>query len=110
MLKRLTHKSPGGGETSRMVVKPRSRSEKSIQSLANHPSAYVTPAELAKYWQLAPAELLEHIENGTLKALRFSARLFRIRTKDAIEFERQTRMWRRRQGRAFGSPKNDDFN
>jgi hypothetical protein len=94
------------------MVKARSRSERSIQSLASHPSAYVTPAELAKYWQLAPTELLEHIQDGTLKAIRFGARLFRIRTKDAIEFERRTRIWPRRQGTTFGRPKKleDDLN
>jgi hypothetical protein len=96
-------------ETSGMV-KARSRSDRGIQTLANHPSAYVTPAELAKYWQLAPAELLEHIQDGTLKAIRFGVRLFRIRTKDAIEFERRIRMWPRRQERAFGPPKQDDLN
>jgi hypothetical protein len=58
-----------------------------IKALSTHPAAYVTPTELARYWGLKMAELLDHIRAGRLPALRFSQRLFRIRTVDAIEFE-----------------------
>jgi hypothetical protein len=58
-----------------------------IKALGTHPAAYVTPTELARYWGLKVAELLDHIRAGRLPALRFSQRLFRVRTADAIEFE-----------------------
>jgi hypothetical protein len=66
-----------------------------IQTLRSHPSAIVTPAELVKYWRLTSAELREHIEGGALKAIRFGTGVFRIRTKDAIDFQRRNRIPRR---------------
>jgi hypothetical protein len=91
------------------MVKARSRN-KVIPNLATHPAAYVTPAELARYWRIPPAELLEHIQTGSLKALRFGARLFRIRTKDAIEFERRIRMSAGPPRTASNPSKKDTFN
>ena len=60
-----------------------------ILNLRNHPSAIVTPAELARYWNVTSAQVRKYIEGGTLKAIRFGTSLYRIRTKDAIEFQRR---------------------
>jgi hypothetical protein len=78
------------------MVRARHGDAKHIQDLRNHPLAIVTPAELATYWRLTSAELRAYIEGGALKAIRFGASVFRIRTKDAIEFQRRTRISRRR--------------
>jgi hypothetical protein len=79
--------------------------KKHIRNLRNHPSAIVTPAELATYWHLTSAELREYIEGGALKAIRFGTSVYRIRTKDAIEFQRRKRISPRRRPRQSKWPK-----
>jgi hypothetical protein len=61
----------------------------SILDLNRHPAAYLTPSELGRYWNLPAREVVSYIRAGQLTALRFSDRLFRVATQDAIEFERR---------------------
>ena len=60
-----------------------------VQDLKTHPEPYVTVAELAEYWLIGRKQVYKQIETGTLPAIRLGPRLLRIRTADAIEFERR---------------------
>ena len=60
-----------------------------VQDLKTHPEPYVTVAELADYWLVGRKQIYKQIGAGTLQAKRFGPRLLRIRTADAIEFERR---------------------
>jgi hypothetical protein len=59
-----------------------------IVDLNRHQAAYLTPSELARYWNLSAPQVVSYIRARQLTALRFSDRLFRIATRDALEFER----------------------
>jgi excisionase family DNA binding protein len=63
-----------------------------ITDLHAHLSPYVTIAALAEYWLVSRKQIYKQIEAGTLKAIRLGPRLLRIRTADAIEFERVAKM------------------
>jgi excisionase family DNA binding protein len=65
---------------------------RSIKSLADHPDPYVTTTELAEYWMVSRKQIYKQIEAGTLKAIRLGPRLLRIRTSEALEFERLAKM------------------
>jgi excisionase family DNA binding protein len=59
-----------------------------IKELKNHTDPYVTVGELAEYWLVGRKQIYKQIDAGTLPAIRLGPRLLRIRTTDAIEFER----------------------
>jgi excisionase family DNA binding protein len=75
-----------------------------VRDLAAHSEPYVTVAELAEYWLVGRKQIYKQIDAGQLPAIRLGARLMRIRTKDAIEFERRANMKRAPQ-RAVEPPK-----
>lgn len=60
-----------------------------IHDLATHPAYYVTVTELAEYWAVSRRQIHKRIESGHLYAIRLGARLYRIRTQAALDFERQ---------------------
>ena len=62
---------------------------RSIRSLQEHPEPYVTTAELARYWMVSRSQIYKHIDAGTLHAIRLGPRLLRIRTDEALDFERR---------------------
>jgi hypothetical protein len=78
------------------MVRALGAKERRIDDLTTHCDAFVTPSELAHYWRLRPALLSDYIQTGVLRAFRFGERLFRIRTADALDFERLTEMPSRR--------------
>jgi excisionase family DNA binding protein len=59
-----------------------------ISNLKNHSASYVTVAELAEYWEVTRQLVYKHIQTGLLPAMRLGPRCFRVRTTDAIDFER----------------------
>ena len=59
-----------------------------ISNLKTHSASYVTVAELAEYWEVTRQLVYKHIQTGMLPAMRLGPRCFRVRTEDAIEFER----------------------
>ena len=61
----------------------------SLQNLKSHLEPYVTIAELAKYWLISRKQIYKQIEARTLPAIRIGPRLLRIRTVDAVDFERR---------------------
>ncbi len=63
-----------------------------LHDLASHSDPYVTVAQLADYWLVGRKQIYKQIEAGTLPAIRLGPRLLRIRTADAIEFERRANM------------------
>jgi len=63
-----------------------------LQDLASHTEPYVTVAELAEYWLVGRKQIYKQIDAGTLPAIRLGPRLLRIRTADALEFERRANM------------------
>jgi excisionase family DNA binding protein len=63
-----------------------------LHDLASHPEPYVTVAELAEYWLVGRKQIYKQIDAGTLPAIRLGPRLLRIRTADALEFERHANM------------------
>ena len=65
-----------------------------LQDLKSHPEPYVTVAELAEYWVVGRKQIYKQIDAGTLRAIKLGPRLLRIRTADAIEFERRANMRR----------------
>ena len=60
-----------------------------ISNLRTHSASYVTVAELAEYWEVTRQLVYKHIQTGLLPAMRLGPRCFRVRTADAIDFERQ---------------------
>jgi excisionase family DNA binding protein len=86
------------GMTTKTVGRRNKRA--SLKDLASYREAYVTIAELAKYWCVSRKQLYKQIEAGTLRAIRLGPRLLRVRTADAREFERQAHM----------EPPDDTFN
>ena len=63
-----------------------------IVDLATHSEAYVTVAELARYWQVSRRLIYKQIDAGALESIRLGPRLYRIRTCVAREFERGAKM------------------
>jgi excisionase family DNA binding protein len=63
-----------------------------VRDLKTHPQPYVTVAELAEYWLVGRKQIYKQIEAGTLRAIRLGPRLLRIRTADALDFERRANM------------------
>ena len=60
-----------------------------IRDLSTHQPKYVTVPELAEYWAVSRQQIYKRIEDGDLEAIRLSARLYRVRTAAALQFERQ---------------------
>jgi excisionase family DNA binding protein len=71
---------------------PSRRTTLKIRNLREHPEPYVTTTDLAEYWSVSRKQIYKQIEAGTLKAIRLGPRLLRIRTADALAFERLARM------------------
>jgi len=69
-----------------------------IVNLSTHPAQYVTVGELAEYWGVSRQQIHKRIESGTLAAIRLGARLYRVRTVSALEFERQASVCAERPG------------
>jgi len=65
-----------------------------VRDLNTHPEPYVTVAELAAYWLVGRKQIHKQIDAGTLPAIRLGPRLLRIRTADAIDFERRANLRR----------------
>ena len=63
-----------------------------LKDLKSHPEPYVTVAELAEYWLVGRKQIYKQIEAGTLPAIRLGPRIMRIRTADALQFERLANM------------------
>ena len=63
-----------------------------VNDLQSHPEPYVTVAELAEYWLVGRKQIYKQIDAGTLPAIRLGPRLLRIRTADALTFERSANM------------------
>ena len=61
-----------------------------LRDLASHAAPYVTVNELSQYWLISRKQIYKQIENGKLPAIRFGPRSLRIRTRDAVQFERQS--------------------
>jgi excisionase family DNA binding protein len=61
-----------------------------LQDLASHAAPYVTVNELSRYWLISRKQIYKQIEKGKLPAIRFGPRSLRIRTRDAVQFERQS--------------------
>ena len=59
-----------------------------ISNLKTHSASYVTVPELAEYWEVTRQLVYKHIQTGLLPAMRLGPRCFRVRTTDAIDFER----------------------
>jgi excisionase family DNA binding protein len=59
-----------------------------IDDLATHTANFVTVGELAEYWGVSRQQIYKRIESGVLEALCFGARLYRVRTSAALEYER----------------------
>jgi excisionase family DNA binding protein len=58
-----------------------------IRDLATHTSQFVTVAELADYWGVSRQQIYKRIESGALDAICLGARLYRVRTRTALEHE-----------------------
>jgi hypothetical protein len=71
-----------------------------ITNLNTHAASYVSVAELAAYWDVTRQLIYKHIQSGLLPAICLGPRCFRVRTKDALEFER---MLSSRPGNGTGS-------
>ena len=63
-----------------------------ILDLSSHPRPFVSVRELAHYWGLSRHELYKQIDAGTLPAVRLGARLYRVRTADAVRFAISARL------------------
>jgi excisionase family DNA binding protein len=59
-----------------------------ITNLNTHSASYVTVAELAEYWDVTRQLVYKHIQSGLLPAMRLGPRCFRVRTTDAVDFEK----------------------
>jgi excisionase family DNA binding protein len=61
-----------------------------IRDLSAHAARFVTVAELAEYWSVSRQQIYKRIESGALEAICLGSRLYRVRTKTALEYERQS--------------------
>jgi excisionase family DNA binding protein len=82
-------------------VTGRSSARMLITNLDTHTASYVSVAELAAYWDVTRQLVYKHIQSGSLPAIRLGPRCFRVRTRDAVEFERR---FSSRSGSGGGSP------
>lgn len=57
-----------------------------ILDLSSHSRPFVSIRELAQYWGISRHDLYKQIDAGTLPAIRLGARIYRIRTADALRF------------------------
>ena len=64
-----------------------------IRDLATHQPKYVTVPELAEYWAVSRQQIYKRIEVGDLEAIRLSARLYRVRTAAALQFEQRVNIF-----------------
>ena len=71
---------------------PPSKKRSPLRNLKTHPGVYLKPGELAEYWLVNRRQIYKQIDAGTLPAIRLGPRLWRVRTADAIEFERAANM------------------
>ena len=70
----------------------RSNSRRRIVRLQTHPDPYVTTTDLADYWGVDRKQIYKQIDAGTLTALRLGPHILRIKTAEAIRFERVAKM------------------
>lgn len=75
-----------------------------IRDLSIHPSTYVTVGELAVYWEVSRRQVYKHVESGALTAIRLGPRCYRIRARDAADFERLVSSSRKGQPVPAGQP------
>jgi excisionase family DNA binding protein len=68
-----------------------------IRDLATHPERFLTVAELAEYWGVSRQQIYKRIESGALGTIRFGVRCYRIPTRSALAFERQSQVVNRDQ-------------
>jgi excisionase family DNA binding protein len=61
-----------------------------LRDLASHAAPYVTVNELSRYWLISRKQIYKQIEKGKLPAIRLGPRSLRIRTRDAVQFERRS--------------------
>jgi len=78
-----------------------------VRDLKTHPEPYVTVAELAEYWLVGRKQIYKQIEAGTLRAIKLGPRLLRIRTAEAIDFERRANMERPAQHPSHAADRSD---
>ena len=71
-----------------------------IRNLSIHPAHYLTVGELAEYWAVSRQQIYKRIESGSLAAIRLGARIYRVPTESAVEYERGAMV-------AGGSTQND---
>jgi excisionase family DNA binding protein len=64
-----------------------------IRNLSTHPAHYLTVGELADYWAVSRQQIYKRIESGALEAIRLGARLYRVPTEAALEFERRANVF-----------------
>ncbi len=74
-----------------------------IRDLLTHAAAYVTVSDLADYWLVSRKMIYKQIEAGTLDTIKLGPRLIRIRTDDALDFERRAGLHRPTLARADSS-------
>ncbi len=63
-----------------------------ISNLATTQAAYVTTGELAEYWRISRRMVYKQIQAGTLRAVQFGPRLWRVKVEDAREFEASAKL------------------
>ncbi len=76
-----------------------------ITNLSTHAASYVSVAELAEYWEVTRQLVYKHIQAGSLPAMRLGPRCFRVRTTDALDFERALSSRWRKSSNASGARK-----
>lgn len=64
----------------------------SIADLKAHPTSYLTVGSLAQYLHVSRRQILKHIHDGTLPAVRLGPRLYRIPVSAAADFERRSEL------------------
>jgi excisionase family DNA binding protein len=70
----------------------RSSTRRRIVRLQTHPDPYVTTTDLADYWGITRKQIYKQIDAGTLTALRLGPHILRIKTAEAVRFERVAKM------------------
>ena len=76
-----------GSETPSVTVKRAGQPPR--RTVKSQHAPFLTPSQLAACWGIDQKEIVRRIESGELQALRFGARLFRVRTADALAYEKQ---------------------
>jgi len=70
----------------------RSSAHRRIVRLQTHPDPYITTTDLADYWGISRKQIYKQIDAGTLTALRLGPHILRIKTAEAVRFERVAKM------------------